>query len=98
MSKTPEELIPALRQYLKNDRSDFVAGYDIEEVNRLFAALKEANERLLDRVSELEGAAKDLRICQRAYMLDRGNDELGRAVGVAAEKLDELLREPANEG
>ena len=47
MSKTPEELVPALRQYLHNDGSDFVAAYDMAEVNRLFAALKA-------RVVELE--------------------------------------------
>lgn len=58
MSKTPEELIPALRQYLHNDGSDFVAGYDIAEVNRIFAALKEENDRLKNSESINEALLK----------------------------------------
>lgn len=36
-------------------------------------------------------AARDLRRAQRAYMENRGNDALGRAVAVAAERLDDAL-------
>jgi hypothetical protein len=41
-----------------------------------------------DVVERLLFAAKHLRACQRAYMADRGNESLGRAVGQAAEMLD----------
>ena len=37
---------------------------------------------------ELLAAAKDLRAAQRAYMADRGNNALGRAVAEAASALD----------
>lgn len=33
-------------------------------------------------------AAEELRAAQRAYMADRGNEELGKKVGAAAELLD----------
>lgn len=36
-------------------------------------------------------AAKRLRDAQRAYMADRGNNELGLAVAVAAQDLDEAI-------
>lgn len=60
MSKTPEELIPALRQYLHNDGSYFVTGYDIEVVNRRFAALKKKSERLLRELSDAHSKIVDL--------------------------------------
>lgn len=36
-------------------------------------------------------AARDLRRAQRAYMSDRGNEALGRAVGAASDRLDTVL-------
>ena len=46
--------------------------------------------------AEVIGAARALRLAQRAYMADRGNDELGAEVGAAAAALDAALdgREP----
>ena len=37
---------------------------------------------------KLVDAAANLRKAQRAYMLDRGNESLGKKVGKAAERLD----------
>lgn len=36
-------------------------------------------------------AAKNLRSAQRAYMADRGNEELGRLVGDRARELDAII-------
>jgi hypothetical protein len=36
-------------------------------------------------------AAENLRAAQRAYMANRGNDELGREVARTAEALDEAI-------
>ena len=41
--------------------------------------------------SELRDAAIKLRQAQRAYMNERGNKELGKSVGMAAEALDDVL-------
>jgi len=42
-------------------------------------------------MSDLLEAAKALRAAQRAYMADRGNEALGKAVGAAAAVLDEAI-------
>lgn len=39
----------------------------------------------------LRKAATNLRAAQRAYMANRGNDELGRAVAAAAQAMDDTL-------
>ena len=41
--------------------------------------------------NDLLRAAKKLRQAQRNYMADRGNQELGKAVALAATKLDEAI-------
>jgi hypothetical protein len=46
-----------------------------------------------DNAERLRTAAGDLRSAQRAYMADRGNDELGRQVGVCAMKLDDEIEQ-----
>lgn len=43
--------------------------------------------------AELRTASLALRDAQRAYMADRGNEELGKAVGAAAAELDRVLGE-----
>lgn len=81
MSKTPEELIPALRQYLHNDGSDFVAGYDIEVVNRRFSALKKKSERFLRELSDAHSKIVDL---------EAGEEKLKARVAELEEKIDDL--------
>lgn len=76
MSKTPEELIPALRQYLHNDGSGFVAAYDKEEVDRIFAALK-------SRVAELDPTPDRVRFY---YMHDCHAFE-----SISGSSIDEIL-------
>ena len=44
--KTPEILIPALRQYQHNDSSGLLACYDYSEVNQIVTQLQAENERL----------------------------------------------------
>lgn len=48
------------------------------------ASLEAQNERLRD-------AALALRDAQQAYMADRGNDDLGKQVGIRAAELDAVL-------
>lgn len=43
------------------------------------------------RVKALEGAARELRAAQKAYMAHRGDEMYGKAVANAAEKLDRVL-------
>ena len=50
-----------------------------------------ANARLIAAAPELVEACRKLRNAQRAYMADRGNEALGRAVGEAAAEMDALL-------
>jgi len=49
---------------------------------------RDANARLIAAAPDLLAAAVALRDAQRAYMADRGNESLGRAVGEAAATLD----------
>ena len=43
------------------------------------------------RGNALEAAAEELRVAQRAYMADRGNNELGKRVAETAGNLDKAL-------
>lgn len=54
-------------------------------------ALLEANNRELENRRRVSIAAKALRDAQRAYLADRGNENLGRKVGEAAQVLDDAL-------
>jgi hypothetical protein len=44
--KTPEALIPALRQYRSNREDRLLFGYDIEETNKAYLNLHEVNRIL----------------------------------------------------
>lgn len=44
----------------------------------------------IERLRTLVGLADDLRRAQQAYMADRGNNEKGRSVGVAADLYDRV--------
>jgi hypothetical protein len=48
-------------------------------------------DSLRERVASLEAAARQLRSAQRNYMANRGNQEAGKAVAVAAKELDQVL-------
>jgi hypothetical protein len=43
------------------------------------------------RITNLEAAARSLRAAQKNYMANRGNQEAGKAVAVAAKELDRVL-------
>jgi len=43
------------------------------------------------RIANLESAARKLRTAQKNYMANRGNQEAGKAVAVAAKELDQVL-------
>lgn len=45
----------------------------------------------LERANALEAAAEALRVAQRTYMANRGDNELGKKVAEAAENLDKAL-------
>jgi hypothetical protein len=65
----------------------------LNEVKRLgerVTDLLQANNRAARRRS-IESAARALRAALRAYMAERGNEELGKAVGAAAIELDHVL-------
>jgi len=53
--------------------------------------LAEDNQKLRDRIFLLESAARNLRTAQKLYMANRGNQEYGKAVAVAAKQLDKVL-------
>ena len=57
----------------------------------LAAAETDANQALIAAAPELLAASTALRQAQRAYMADRGNDALGKAVAAAAENLDAAI-------
>jgi hypothetical protein len=66
------------------------------------AAIAAWNERpahasLTAQRDELLAAAVDLRAAQRAYMADRGNETLGKAVGAAAVALDAAIARATQE-
>lgn len=75
---------------------EYVSYSDCAKLESQLDALKEESERLKARVAELEYAARGLRSCQKEYMLNRGNDEIGKSVAEAAKYLDEVLG-PDNE-
>lgn len=56
-----------------------------------------SNAHLIRAAPELYEAAHDLREAQKAYLLDRGNDALGKAVANAAKKLDAALAKARGE-
>lgn len=67
----------------------------LDEARSYVRDLAAMTSRYLDALNErdrLRALAQALRDTQRAYLADRGNEELGRAVATAAEKLDEVLQ------
>ncbi|MBO9484323.1 hypothetical protein [Salinisphaera sp. G21_0] len=53
MSKTPEPLVPALRQYRSNDGSEgFIIAYDKEEAEKALARLARYADRLREDLEE----------------------------------------------
>jgi hypothetical protein len=64
---------------------------EVERLRKRVNDLLDANNREVERRRAVEGGARKLRSAQRAYMADRGNETLGKAVGSAAAELDVLL-------
>ena len=50
-----------------------------------------------DNLYKLLDASKQLRKAQKRYMADRGNEELGKAVGIKASELDDVIKEITEE-
>jgi cell division septum initiation protein DivIVA len=67
-------------------RSESGMAKDMQEIMKANNALHDENARL----KQLVDLADALRAAQRAYMADRGNDQLGRAVANAAKSYDGL--------
>jgi hypothetical protein len=67
-------------------RSESEMAKDMQEIMKANNALHDENARL----KQLVDFADALRAAQRAYMADRGNDQLGRAVALGEEIYDGL--------
>jgi hypothetical protein len=86
----------ALIRRLQADNEDFLEQITVQTESVLFKELQEimkANNALHDenaRLKQLVDFADALGAAQRAYMADRGNDQLGRAVANAAKSYDDL--------
>ena len=50
--KTPELLIPAIRQYRHNNNSGFIFGYDTEEADKAFNDIQAKNTALNNLITE----------------------------------------------
>jgi hypothetical protein len=85
----PLTLVAHIRE-LEADNKDFLEQIAVQTESVLFKESQEimkANNALHDenaRLKQLVDFADTLRAAQRAYMADRGNDQLGRAVADAA--------------
>jgi hypothetical protein len=86
----------ALIRRLQAENEDFLEQITAQTESVLFNELQEimkANNALHNesaRLKQLVDLADALRAAQRAYMADRGNDQLGRAVANAAKSYDDL--------
>lgn len=56
-----------------------------------YGVLEDSHNALKEKLAYLSKSAQDLREAQKAYLADRGNEELGAKVGVAAKALDSML-------
>ena len=65
--KTPDVLIPALRQYQHNDKSGFVFGYDMEVANEVVDQLENSN-------FEMEGVLNQINKMIRFGYVNLGDD------------------------
>ena len=65
--KTPESLIPAIRQYQHNDKSGFVFGYDMEVTNEVVDQLENSN-------FEMEGVLNQINKMIRLGYVNLGDD------------------------
>lgn len=52
---------------------------------------RDKQEAKIIKLAKVRQAAIELRIAQKNYMADRGNEELGKAVGRSAELLDQAI-------
>ena len=52
--KTPEVLIPAIRQYRHNDKSGFVFGYDMDVANEVVDQLENSNFEMRGILAEID--------------------------------------------
>jgi hypothetical protein len=69
ISKTPEILIPALRQYKHNDNSgEFIAGYDCEAVEQVIINLQ---MQILDLKAALRSCANSANGALNQYKLNK---------------------------
>jgi hypothetical protein len=67
--KTPEILIPALRQYKHNDNSgEFIVGYDCEVVEQVFIDLQ---MQILDLKAALRSCANSANGALTQYVLNK---------------------------
>lgn len=62
-----------------------------------FLPESESTSNRLKQLGKVKRRAENLREAQKAYMTDRGNEQLGKAVGEAASRLDEALKEASND-
>lgn len=90
---TEDELAERIARALNEDlleqlaiRSESGMAKDMQEIMKANNALHDENARL----KQLVDLADALRAAQRAYMADRGNDQLGCAVANAAKNYDDL--------
>jgi hypothetical protein len=92
MNQQPSDVIPMsdeVREFIRNLFASYAT--ELKELRDRRDSLLEANTREVLARREVVNAARALRAAQRAYMADRGNEELGKAVGAAAAELDRVL-------
>lgn len=70
-----------------------VVGYqhEVRLLNRAIARRNKVNRNQRAKLEAITTAAINLRMAQRAYMADRGNDAFGNEVARAAQALDAVL-------
>jgi hypothetical protein len=78
-----------------DELTEIVPGREHHE--RWFRTIQQADARLIAAAPCLLEASINLRAAQRAYLADRGNDALGRAVGEAAAILDAAIAKATGE-
>lgn len=100
-SCTEVEILEAKVEHYKEQMEDALAGRDqwkksyLENV-QLKLQLEELqtdHSQVKEALKYLATAASMLRHCQKEYMQDRGNNDKGKKVGLAAQLVDEALTE-----
>jgi hypothetical protein len=87
----PSDLFDQVKSLAASALSQASGPISREAHDRRITELLEANNREVFARREIATAARNLRAAQRAYLADRGNEELGKAVGTAAAELDRVL-------